>query len=205
MLIEQVITERFINLIGDDPKKQQYMHAVWDMLQKSYQNIGGLKIGGLDSAQDLVKLPMWKIMTKDGEIKLVVLYKDKGGRKSVAVATDGSREAVRQMSDVMKHEAKRAYSEKSKASLGMFMKSVSNPEQYLIPIDQVKDIVGQDAQIISIANKDPAEWPVDSEELESAQRILKKYPKLQDYGYLRMIRNNYKFKVMTGTPDLPIK
>lgn len=95
-IFEQTLTEKFINLIGekDIEKKREYADRVWDILQRSYAKIGGIKGSGFKSKEDMIKnIPFWKIMKSNGKVIAVKLYKDKNGRKSVAGGTDGSKEA----------------------------------------------------------------------------------------------------------------
>jgi len=155
MLVEQIITERYVNLLPDDvDKKRKYMQQVWDVLQKSYAPIGGIKGGVFESPEDMLKIPMWKLGVRDGRVRAVVMYKDKGGRKSVAVGTDGSDEGKWFIDDIYKNELERSYGEKSKAALGKMMKTFPwevlepyvvspdrvaemNPQDYVIPIKDV--------------------------------------------------------------------
>jgi hypothetical protein len=72
------ITERYINLIGDDPKKHEYKHEVHNLLKKSYEKIGGIHGSGFESPDDMVKkVHMWKLAKKDGKIVSAVMYKEK--------------------------------------------------------------------------------------------------------------------------------
>ena len=86
------LNEGFVNLIHDDPKKSQYVDAVWDMLQTSYAKIGGIKGNGFQSKEAMMSLPFWKVGTVKGKPVAVTIYKDKSGRKAVASGTDGSDE-----------------------------------------------------------------------------------------------------------------
>ena len=118
------LNEGFINLINDNPKKSDYIDAVWDMIQKSYAPIGGIKSNGFQSKEAMMNVPFWKIGTVNGKPVAVTFYKDKNGRKSVASGTDGSDEGKKRIIDMMKNELKRSYGEKSKASLGLMLKIV---------------------------------------------------------------------------------
>ena len=87
----QLLSERFINLIGDDERKEDYRDQVWNLLQTSYKPIGGIKGTGFKSPDDMVKnIPFWKMAVKDGKVEAVIMYRDKGGRKSVAMGSTGS-------------------------------------------------------------------------------------------------------------------
>lgn len=202
MLIEQIITERYVNLIGYDPKKERYKDEVFNILQSSYANIGGLASSGFESPDSMVeKIPFWKLSVKDGKVVAVIMYKDKNGRKAAAAGTDGTIAGKKAMVNMVRQEHKRSYVEKSKASLGLFMKSLPTDEAFgaIIPVDTVKKIL-PDEEIIPIKNLDPAAWPVDEDERESTLQTLQRYPELADYGYFRKLGKGMKFKVMIGTP-----
>lgn len=79
------LNERFINALpNDDDIKQKFADQVWDVLQYSYRELGGLKGSGFNSKEDMIKnIPFWKMVTKNGVVHAVVMYKDRGGRKSV--------------------------------------------------------------------------------------------------------------------------
>lgn len=193
------LNEGFVNLIKDDPKKSQYIDAVWDMIQKSYAPIGGIKSNGFQNKEAMMSLPFWKIGTVKGKPVAVTIYKDKGGRKSVASATDGSDEGKMRIKNMMANELKRSYGEKSKAALGTALK-VTPPDvmkQFLILPKDVQALDPKD-KIIPIKGY-KGELPKD------AKLTLDKYPYLIDYGYLRDFSGTMLFKVMMGTPGKAIK
>lgn len=196
MLVEQIITEAYVNLLPQDTeKKRKYAQQVWDVLQKSYAAIGGIKGNGFANPEDMLKIPMWKLGVRDGKVRAVVMYKDKGGRKSVAVGTDGSEEGAWFINDMFKNELSRSYGEKSKAALGKMMKMFPFDvlEEFLVSPDRVAEMTPDD-QIIPIADVAKDDWPTD------AKMTISKYPQLVDYGYLRDIGGNMVFKVMLGSP-----
>ena len=88
------LTERILNL-HDAPAKLKFGQEVWDLLQLSYSKVPG-GFGTADSLDDLIsKTGLWKIVTRDGVITAVNLYRDQYGRKSVAVGTNGSRQGIK--------------------------------------------------------------------------------------------------------------
>lgn len=201
----QLITERYINAVGFDDRalatKERFRDEVWDVLQKSYAAIGGIKGNGFGSPQEMVeKIPMWKIAVRDGKVRAVIMYKDKGGRKSVAMGTDGSPEGAWFVNDIFKNELTRSYGEKSKAALGKMMKMIPWDvlKNHIVSPDRVAEMNPQD-RVIPIADVPEAEWPTD------AKMTLAKYPMLKDYGYMRDIGGNLVFKVMLGSPGKSIK
>lgn len=54
-LFEQSLTEAFVNLINDDPKKIEYVDDVWDIIQRSYAKIGGIHGSGFGSKDEMMK------------------------------------------------------------------------------------------------------------------------------------------------------
>lgn len=205
MLVEQIINERYINAVGFTDQaqsiKMKYRDAVWDILQKSYASIGGIKGAGFESPDDMVKsIPMWKIATRGGQVRAVIMYKDKSGRKSVAVGTDGSSEGAAFIDGMFRNEISRSYGEKSKAALGKMLKLIPWPvlKNYIVSPERVAEMMPED-RIIPLVGVDPKEWPAD------AAMTLERFPHLKPYGYLRDIGGDLVFKVMLGTPGQHIR
>lgn len=145
-LIEHVINT------SSNADKQKYKQQVWDILQLSYQYIGGIKGSGFESPDDMVnKIPFWKLVKKDGKIVAVMLYKDKNGRKMVACGSDGTsigKAACKKMIlDDIKHA--RAYGEISDALVGYVKKvlTASEIKKYFIPADQVEKILNKPVKV----------------------------------------------------------
>lgn len=209
MKMHEILTERFVNLIGDGDQvqKHRYKQQVFDILQRTYASIGGIKGSGFDSADDMVtNIPFWKLALKDGKLVAVILYKDKTGRKSVASGSDGTTLGMLTLKNMIQAEPDRSYAEKSKAALAVAMKSLTpeQQKQYLITTSDAQQITGD--QIIPIKNLPESDWPIsgDSDEVESTRLTLQRYPQLWDYGYFREIGGSYKFKVMIGSPHQDI-
>lgn len=194
-----LLTERFVNIIGDDKLKNEYVDQVWDLLQKSYENIGGIKGGGFRSKTDMIdNIPMWKLIVYNKTVHGVVLYKDTNGRKSVAMGSDGSDYARKHIISLVTNDIKRAYGEKSKSALGLILKT--------IPWDILKPYIKTPQEASRILGKDIS--PIKGLKIilpEDAKTSLSKYPELINYGYLRNIGGEHVFKVMIGTPNLSIK
>jgi hypothetical protein len=49
-----ILLETYVNLFEPD-KKWKYAQQVWDILQNSYKNAGGLKGSGFESIESMVK------------------------------------------------------------------------------------------------------------------------------------------------------
>lgn len=60
------LLEVYSNLMkGDTDKKLKDSYEVFDMLQKSYSDQGGVHGSGFESAEDMAhKIPMWKLHKK---------------------------------------------------------------------------------------------------------------------------------------------
>jgi len=205
MRASDILLERFVNLIGTDKRKQQYKQQVYDLLVRSYASIGGIKGHGFASPDEIVNIPFWKLAIKDGKLVAAILYKDKDGRKSVAAGTDGTEQGKSVMISMTTQEASRSYAEKSKAALSMAMKSLTPEQQieFLVTIDHVRKLVKDD--IIPLSTTPKEKWPItDQDEIDSAELTLQRYPQLTPYAYFRKIGDDYKFKVMLGTPKLNI-
>jgi|TARA_R110000823_G_scaffold88264_2_gene196477 hypothetical protein len=198
---EQCLDERYVNAIGDRDidLKNQYKKQVWDLLQSSYAKNGGLMGSGFQSMEIMVqKIPMWKMVINNGTVEAVVMYKDKGGRKSVAMGSTGSPYAKKAISNLFPAELQRSYGEKSKSALGALMKIVpwSVLEPYAKTPAQVKKV---SKDTITSLKDFKGTLPDD------AKATLTKFPVLQPYGYFREIGGKLSFKVMIGTPGKTIK
>lgn len=201
LTLKGFIAERFVNAIGDRDLevKNKYKKQVWDLLQSSYAAIGGIKGNGFQDMDTMVsKIPMWKMAVNNGKVEAVILYKDKGGRKSVAMGSTGSDYARKAVANMLGAELKRSYGEKSKAALGSVMKMYPWDviEPFLQDPNKVKQITGDDVTPVS---KFKGPLPKD------AQMTLNKYPNLKKYGYMRDIAGSQVFKVMIGTPGKSIR
>ena len=192
---KKFLQERFINLLHDDPRKQQYAHEVHDMLQKAYEKIGGIQGSGFRSPEDMVKnIPMWKLHRKGGKIRGVVLYKDTNGRKSVATATDGSEEGKKGVAEIYRDDVVRgrAYGERSASALS-FTKKVVGAEhlkKHIIPYEHVQKTLGGDVEIRRPPEDDPE---------------IQRHPEFKDHFYQRQIGGHWHTKLMFGTPGKKLK
>lgn len=80
--------EHVVNLRTADDKKK-YSQEVWAILQQSYESCGGFHSAA--TVDELItKTGLWKLITRNGKISALGLYKDALGRKSIASGTDGS-------------------------------------------------------------------------------------------------------------------
>lgn len=198
---EQGLDERYVNAIGDRDidLKNQYKKQVWDLLQSSYAKNGGLIGNGFQSMEIMVqKIPMWKMVINNGTVEAVVLYKDKGGRKSVAMGSTGSPYAKKAISNLFPAELQRSYGEKSKSALGALMK--------IVPWSVLEPYAKTPAQVQKVSKHSITSLKDFKGTLpDDAKATLTKFPVLQPYGYFREIGGKLSFKVMIGTPGKTIK
>lgn len=188
-LRQKILQERFVNLIGDDPRKQDYAEDLFRMLQTSYASIGGIHGSGFASPEDMVrKIPFWKIAVKNGVPVAVTFYKDKSGRKGVASATDGSPEGKKQLADIMRSDIKqgRSFKEVSSKALSFLKKQLPDGElaKMAVPVSRVKKIL-KDDEIYPVEDSDPE---------------VRRHPDLKDFFYRRKIGGALHTKILVGTP-----
>ena len=170
--------ETFDNFFPTDvEQREKYGDRLYDMLQKAYEPIGGLKGAGFNSPQDMIdNIPMWKVFRRGNDIKAAMFYKDKGGRKRVAVAPDGTMEGKRMLGKMLNDEyaTNRAYAEISGNSLRFH-----------------KAILGEDIlNDITI----PAQQAVEHLKLSPDQ-----YQIINKYEYARQLSDSMVPKRMIGT------
>lgn len=195
------ILEGYKNFIGARGKegKERWADQVWDVLQKSYKPLGGIKGSGFNSKQDMIdNIPFWKLYVKNQKVVAVSLYKDSGGRKAVAIGTDGSDLGKKVVSDIFKASLGVSYGEKSGPSLGLMMKSVpwENLKPFLFTPDQVAKVTGKSVT--------PAERYGIENLNEKDKKTYDKFPQLKPYFYVRELGGHPHLKVSMGTPNLPI-
>ena len=112
-LYNELLLERYVN-ITDSADKRKYGQLVWDMLQTSYEDIGGYK--GASSIEELIETSsLWKLVRRNGKIVAISLYKDFKGRKGIGAGSDGSEEGKKALYDLWAEDLKlnRAWTEVS--------------------------------------------------------------------------------------------
>lgn len=195
LTFKQYIQERFINFLPKDiEKKREHASAVHGMLQKSYESQGGLHGSGFGSPEEMThKIPMWKVHKSGGAIRAAAMYKDKEGRKRVAIGTDGSEEGKKAAAHIMLHDLHqgRSYGETSGRSLSFMKKHIPNFHSH------VKDY----AAAAAIAGKDGEEIRKPPETDAEVQR----HPEFANHFYQRKIGDELHTKLMVGTPGKTIK
>lgn len=139
LTITNLILERFVNL-HTDQDMAKYIDVIWDILQRSYANIGGFK--SATDKQDLIKKSgLTKLVTKQGKVIALRIYKDELGRKSIAGGTDGSEEGKKWLLKMCEEDIKlnRAWGEVSGAMEHIMLKRGAVP----IPNTMVAKILGR--------------------------------------------------------------
>jgi len=194
-MFKKILMESYKNLIQSPEEKSKYVDQVWDILQNAYSDIGGVKGNGFNSKQDMIdNIPFWKLIIKDEKVVGVILYKDRGGRKTVALGIDpSSAYAKSEIKKVIGQEIFRSYSELSKGPLNVLMK------QY--PWDILKLYTFTPDEASKALKKEV--YPVPEDVLKN-NTSLRKYPQLKDYGYMRNIGGTKEFKVLFGRTGLKI-
>lgn len=186
------LIERFLNVF-DAKEKETYADIVWDILQNSYKNIGGLKGSGLSSKEDMLNnIPFWKIAKKNGKPVAVALYKDREGRKRVASGTDGSVEGKDMLARMLQDDLtqQRAYAEVSGPSLKFIIKKYGSglSKHMILPIEAEK--------ILGVK----LEYPIPKDDKEVVDN-----PELHKYFYIRDVNGTPLTKLMMGTPGQSIQ
>lgn len=193
----------YLNLIGDDPRKEKYKNEVYDILTETYKPFGGLLSSGTASPDEIKTIPLWKLVFKDNQLVAVCLYKDKNGRKVTINGTNGSVDGKRAIAEMLSQDILRSYGELGKGSIIFLLRAEPKSKQYFIELDKVEQLLGK--EVLRVKNLDQSEWPIDGLELKTALATLERHPFTVDYGYFRKISGVWTFKIMAGTPHLPIK
>jgi len=201
MNFTKYISETYINFIGSSDStlenKKKWADRVWDMLQRAYEDIGGIKGSGFNSKEDMIdNIPFWKIFHRGEHLIAVVMYKDTRGRKVVALGTDRSKQSKKVLSNIFKEALKVSYGEYSGKLLSAIAKNVSYEklEPYLLDPLYVQKLLDKEI------------YPPDPEKLNILDlETYNKFPKLHKYFYMRDFNGKSYLKICLGTPELFIK
>jgi hypothetical protein len=198
-----LLTEGVVNLIGTNSidQRQKYVDQVWDILQESYRKMNGIKGSGFESKEAMVaKIPFWKLYIQNGRVLVVIMYKDKGGRKTVALGIDKSPKSKQILERFIKESYKIGWGEYSKAALIYIMGQIPFEviEPYFLTPSEVQALLPKD-QIIPLS-----EYPSVQDLHKFDHHVLDKHPELNPYFYIRDIGGVPYLKVSLGTPHKPI-
>jgi len=192
------ITERYVNLLPSQKKERETHagHLLNNILKPSYEKIGGIHGTGFNDEQDIVKnTSMWKLHRHNGKIIAGSVYKNKpgksGGRKLVAVGSDGSLEGRRAAGKMMVDDLvrKRSHAELSDDALTSLKKGLtrvgSNLNHHTKTYEQAKAIHNSNADEI---RKPPAD-----------DENVMRHPDVAHHFYQRKIGGEWHTKLMVGT------
>lgn len=189
MDFNQYLTEGYVNLFSSGDK-QQYKDDVFAILQASYAPIGGIHGSGFRSADDMVdNIPFWKLVRRSGKVVAVALYKDRQGRKRVAIGSDGTPAGKAGVASIFKEDFSRAFFEISGRSLSFHVKLLGYDfvKGYAIKPSDVERVIGE--PVSAVAANDPE---------------VVAHPPLKDLFYSREIGGSPHTKIMLGTPGRKI-
>lgn len=193
---KRYLQERFINLLPQDSdKKREHAELLHGMLKKSYADQGGIHGSGFANPADMVsKIPMWKIHKSGGKIRAAAFYKDKEGRKRVAITTDGSDEGKVAAARIMVDDIRqgRSYGETSGKSLSFLKKHAG---------EHLKNHVKSFEEVSTIAKASGEQIQRPPEDDPEVQR----HPEYKDHFYQRQIGGEWHTKLMVGTSGKPIR
>lgn len=180
----QPLFETFDNLfIADRQQRSRYAEQVWQLLNTAYAPIGGLRGNGFNNVDDMIdNLAMWKLYRRGNTIKAAMMYKDKHGRKRVAIATDGSKDAKQTLARMILDEYRnggRSYAEISGKSLQF--------HRHILGDQQLDDITvpSSDAQQVLQLSDD-------------------QFKIIDAHTYQRLISGQWHEKRMVGSPNIAL-
>lgn len=183
---KEFLTEGFKNLFTPE-QKRKYADEAYEQLQQSYKKVGGLKGGGFKDVEDFVNnIPFWKLrFNANGKLIAASYYKDKGGRKRVALSSDGTPEGKKYVMMMMVEDLAqgRAYGEVSAASLNFAAK--------MLGYDTLKKFAMTPEKLKQVTNEEI--FPVPKDDVE-----LQLHPELKDYFYQREISGELHTKIAFG-------
>jgi len=198
-----VLTESYINLIGPktNDEREKYADQVWDLLQKSYADIGGIHGNGFSSKQDMINnIKFWKLSKSGDKITSAIMYKDKNGRKAVALGTDGSNAGKKALFNTLGKEFSRGYAELSGPALHAAVKTLGDETAKAVAMDSddAADLLGKDVthmtkNLVGSLNDD---------DIKTWNKYGKLFPKS---FYLRKIGQEMHLKMILGVPGIKIK
>jgi hypothetical protein len=187
------ISEGYLNIFNS-VQKEKYAEEAYSQLQNAYRKVGGLKGSGFETPFDMINnIPFWKIkLDANGRILAAAYYKDKEGRKRVAVSSDGTVTGKRILADIIVSDLKhgRAYAEQSGSSLRFLVSQIGydGVKKYVLPIAKVSQIIPDEIR----------DTPEDDVEVIN-------HPELAEYFYQRKIGGHWHTKIAIGTPSIKMK
>ena len=188
MRFADFLIEKITNLLPRHEKlKAHHAPEVHRMLQKAYEPVGGLHGNGFKDHADMVKnVHMWKIHHTGGKVKAALMYKEKHGRKMVAMASDGSDEGKAALAKTIKHDIvnKKAHAEVSGPALHFLKKQIPDLHKHAMNMKQVRAVNPGEK-----LRKPPADDPE-----------IARHPEMKKHFYQRQIGGQWHTKLAVGHP-----
>ena len=183
---KQFLRESFKNYFTADEKKP-WAEEAFRQLEKSYERIGGLKGAEFQSPNDFLKSNLfWKLNVINGKLVAAAYYKDKAGRKRVAISSDGSKRGKEIVAEIMVMDLLlgRSWAEQSSNSLAFLVKEagIEFVKQYILTPEEIEKMTGDEVR----------KPPSDDEE-------VKRCPELAEFFFQRKIGGEWKTKLALGT------
>lgn len=147
--MESILNEHYVTVTNNNDMNK-YVDIVWDMLQNAYKEIGGF-LTAKTKDELIKKSSLWKMVRRNGKILAVKIYTSKkGGRKSIACATDGTPEGKDALYSILKEDIKMMDQRQAWAEVSGKMEYLYNkfggvvvPSKYVQDILKDKEIFGQ--------------------------------------------------------------
>lgn len=181
------LSEAFVNYHPKDQElKRRHAKEVYELLQGSYASQGGIKGSGFNSPEDMVnKIPMWKLVKKNGKVVAVSLYKDANGRKMVAMGSDGTDVGKSAVSNMLTSDLKmrRSKMEISGKALS-FLKKLTNVKPHVASFHDATEYHNARGDVIHRPKEDDPE--------------VVKHPEFKEHFYSRVIGGHPHTKLMIG-------
>lgn len=187
------LNENYKNFILNKDMKEKYKNEVWDLIQDSYSAIGGIKGSGFSSPDDMIaNIPFWKVYTKNNKVLMVVLYKEKSGRKLVALEIDGSPLSKAMLTKVIIQSPKNSFMELQSNLLSFAYKNIGHDifTKFVISKEEIQKLLNKPVEDVDIDK-------LDRNDIKTYQ----KFPQLYEYFYMRNINGEKKLKIALGTPN----
>lgn len=147
--MENILNEHYVTVTNNNDMNK-YVDIVWDMLQNAYKEIGGF-LTAKTKDELIKKSSLWKLVRRNNNIVAVAIYTSKkGGRKLIAVATDGTTMGKDALYSIIKEDIKMMNQRQAWAEVSGKMEYLYNkmggvviPSKYVQNILKDKEIFGQ--------------------------------------------------------------
>lgn len=140
MRYHEILNETYVNCFSVE-EKEVYADQVFHLIQTAYANIGGnCNITDIETLCE--DTGMWKLVRRDGEIVFAAIYKDRQGRKFVAIGHNGSSPAKAELRKIIQQDIAQ---HKSWAEVsGSMARIMLTTGVSAIPAEKASDILGKE-------------------------------------------------------------